>query len=200
MDGTTKDVELERLIRSAFEGARQQAPAGALDLVREGARREAVRLRRRRAATRTAVAGAAAASVVLGLVAGSGALGRVVGAGLDPASDTGAQAVVASTRLDAAYAVPDALPDPLPDGLRPWGATGEQTDRPELLGNQGGCGWEQDVRRPVAGRQWRLTGAAGGGWAAGVSVAGFVTGTGEAAMTELRTRTLACNLTDGLEP
>ena len=194
----TDEETLEELLRETFAGARARGGLGT-DSVTSGIAQRVARLRRRRAAMRAGLLGVAAATVAFTLV-GTGALAGLTREGLVPASDSGSAPHVAHSRLDAAYAVPDALPDPLPNGLRPLGTTGQQTDRPELLGNQGGCAWQDDVRRPVAGRQWQLTDPAGGGFVAGVSVAGFVTGTGSAAMTEFRTRSLACNLSDVLEP
>jgi hypothetical protein len=67
------------------------------------------------------------------------------------------------------------------------------------MGNVGGCNWSGDVRKPVAGRDWQLTNAARDGWLAGLSVAGFTTGTGPEAMAELLDHRLECQLGDGVQ-
>jgi hypothetical protein len=106
---------------------------------------------------------------------------------------------VAPAPYGGAYEIPDVLPDPLPAGLRDM-AGPMHTREPELMGNVGGCNWSGDVRKPVAGRDWQLTDAKDSGWLAGLSIAGFTTGTGEQAMTELLDHRLECQLGAGVEP
>ena len=216
--------EVEDLLRQVFDEARRE---GRRDLtgVHAAVVAEAARLRRRHR-QRVTLGGAGgvlvAATVVAAVVLVSGATGPTA-SHLRPAGPTRPAAVSSSAATTApapvpsvadragatssaapaadgsAYEIPDVLPTPLPAGLRDM--TGAMpTSEPELLGNLGGCNWTGNVRKPVVGREWQLTDAKDSGWLAGLSIAGFTTGTGEQAMKELLDHRLQCQLGDGVEP
>lgn len=224
MQNDHHEHELEDLLRQVFDEARRE---GRRDLtgVHAAAAAEAARLRRRHR-QRVTLGGAGgalvAATVVAAVVLVSGATGPTASR-LRPAGPTrsatesrpavtsapapvssvsnGAGATSSATPAPdgSAYEIPDVLPTPLPAGLRDM--TGAMpTSEPELMGNLGGCNWTGEVRKPVAGREWQLTDAKDSGWLAGLSIAGFTTGTGEQAMKELLDHRLECQLGDGVEP
>src|SRR6476661_3210869 len=176
------DETVEDLLRRAFEGARGEGHRLDLHGLHAGARERAQRWRRRRALLTTAGSGLAAAAVVAAVVVGPGlAHGRpdLVPATSTPAPTPPPTAVEtpAPAAYGGAYEIPDVLPEHLPAGLAlPPAAMPMHTRDPQLLGNAGTCSWSGDMRRPVAGRDWQLYDSSS--WRAGLSIAGFTTGTG----------------------
>jgi hypothetical protein len=194
------DEAVEGLLRDTFGAAR---PASGDDLtgLRDASWARADRLRRRRAG----VVGATTAGVV-----GATALAVVVGTGLwgpqraldpVPAATTKATTKPAVSNASAnlvpgsgsfAYRFPDGLSGVMANGLVP---VGNISSSPDLSGQAGGCRWEElkDRRQPIAGwsRLFEVEGSGGTG-AANLGVAGFTTGTGEAAMEDLRRGALPC--------
>lgn len=197
------DETVEDLLRQAFEGARGEGHRLELHGLHAGARERAQRRRRRRALLTTAGSGLAAAAVVTAVVVGPGlAQGRPH---LVPATSTPSRTAVPTTLATAgpsayggAYEIPDVLPESLPSGLALPSSAPMHTREPQLMGNVGSCSWSGEVRKPVAGRDWQLYDTSS--WRAGLSVAGFTTGTGAQAMRELVDTTLACHLPSTLAP
>ena len=195
------DETVEDLLRQAFDDARGEGRRLGLHGLHAGARERAQRRRRRRALLATAGSGLAAAVVVTAVVVGPGlAHGQPHLLPATPSRTTipTTPATAGPAAYGGAYEIPDVLPEHLPAGLALPSAMPMHTRDPQLLGNLGPCSWSGEVRRPVAGRDWQLDDASS--WRAGLSVAGFTTGTGAQAMRELVDSTLACRLPSALVP
>ena len=199
------DETVEDLLRQAFEDARGEGRRLGLHGLHAGARERAQRRRRRRALLTTAGSGLAAAVVVTAVVVGPGlAHGQPH---LVPATSTPSGTATPTTPATAgpaayggAYEILDALPEFLPGGLVLQSSEPLHMREPQLMGNVGSCSWSGEARKPVAGRDWRLSDGLTSSWRAGLSVAGFTTSTGAQAMRELVETRLPCRLNDGVEP
>ncbi|MGZ4601353.1 hypothetical protein [Oryzihumus sp.] len=196
------DETVEDLLRRAFDDARGEGRRLELHGLHAGARERAQRRRRRRALLTTAGSGLAAAAVVAAVVVVPGLAHRqphLLPATPSRTATSTTPATAGPAAYGGAYEIPDVLPEHLPAGLaQPSASVPMHTRDPQLTGNLGSCDWSGEVRKPVAGRDWQLYDSSS--WRAGLSVAGFTTGTGAQAMRELVDTTLACHLPGTLAP
>lgn len=209
------DERLEDLLRTTFAQTRGEAE-GDWAAIGAGAFARADRLRRRRAGLTVGAVAAMAAVVAATVGVGAGLLGSEDS--LAPAH-TAVSAMQWSRLVPGAgtfaYRFPDdVVPEPLPAGAQSpadvtvaQGGSGSapkttsvvakqvMDDEPDLVGRVGFCRWTELAhrRQPVAGQshEFDLT-SEPGALGAHLGLAGFTTGTGAAAMADLRRGALPC--------